>query len=925
MKPAGVRLVAATGVACLVGAWLTGAPISGQSRPSAPVPLTDVTDRSIEDLQEAMRAGRVTSRQLVDLYLARIDAYDKRGPSLNAIITTNPRAREEADALDAERASRGPRGPLHGIPVVVKDNYETIDMPTSAGSIALAGFHPQRDAYQVARLKAAGAVILAKTNMHELAAGIVTVGSRFGQTRNPYDLDRNPGGSSGGTGAAVAASFAAAGMGSDTCGSIRNPASHNNLVGLRGTQGLSSRVGIVPLSSTQDIGGPLARSIADLAVMLDATVGTDPADPTTAVAMGRIPSSYRAALKGATLAGVRIGVVRSLFGDAAEDREVGAVVQRAVDAIREAGAEVSDVTIPGLDDLLRDSSMIDADFKFDLAEYLAKADNPPVHSLGEILERGLFHSALEATFRGRNAVATRDSEAARRARIKRVALRQAVESVLDGERLTVLLYPTLRRKPARIGEAQAGSNCQLSAHSGLPALGVPAGFTADGLPVGMDLLGGAFQEEALLKVGYALEQRRGSRRAPFSTPPLQGGQPPAPRTATARFPLPVSSAAGARSTSGAVVTLGSDPTTSQLSYRIDVDASVRDRLSAIWIHEGTTAKPGAARHLVFGAGIPLSGTLTLSAADRTNLANANLLLRFYTRDGGGSAADVPLVFGPEATTRTGTPLHAPVLANREKLDADLNAALTSLEEHPNDPEALIWVGRRYGYLWRFQDAIAAFTRGIDRWPDNPRFYRHRGHRYISLRQFAKAESDLARAAALVAGAPDEIEPDGAPNPAGVPRSTLQFNIWYHLGLARYLQGNYRGAYDAYVECLKVSTNDDSIVATVDWMWMTLMRLGRKAEAAQLLSRIQPTMDILENQSYHRRILMYKGLVTPEALLDTARADDTTIATQGYGVGNYYLVTGNRRKAVEIFRRVVAGGGWNAFGFVAAEADLGRLN
>jgi Asp-tRNA(Asn)/Glu-tRNA(Gln) amidotransferase A subunit family amidase len=282
---------------------------SGRPAPGATARSTfDVMEKSLEELQRAMQAREVTSRQLVDLYLARIEAYDKQGPAVNAIVSVNPRAREAAELLDAERASGGPRGLLHGIPVLVKDNYETIEMPTSAGSIALAGFHPLRDAFQVQRLKAAGAVILGKTNMHELAAGIVTVGSRFGQTKNPYDLDRNPGGSSGGTGAAVAANFAAAGMGSDTCGSIRNPASHNNLVGLRGTQGLSSRTGIVPLSSTQDIGGPLARSIADLAILLDATVGPDPADKTTSMSADRIPTSYRAGLGRASLKEARIGV-----------------------------------------------------------------------------------------------------------------------------------------------------------------------------------------------------------------------------------------------------------------------------------------------------------------------------------------------------------------------------------------------------------------------------------------------------------------------------------------------------------------------------------------------------------------------------------------------------------------------------------------
>jgi tetratricopeptide (TPR) repeat protein len=285
---------------------------------------------------------------------------------------------------------------------------------------------------------------------------------------------------------------------------------------------------------------------------------------------------------------------------------------------------------------------------------------------------------------------------------------------------------------------------------------------------------------------------------------------------------------------------------------------------------------------------------------------------------------VPLIFGPEAMSLTRKPLYQPsTLPNRQKLDADLDQARKQQAASPDDPESLVWLGRRYGYLWRFQDAIDAFTSGIDRWPEYPKFYRHRGHRYLSIREFARAEADLARAAALVRGKPDEIEPDGAPNAAGKPRSTLQFNIWYHLGLARYLQGNFQGAYDAYVECMKVSTNDDSIVATSDWMWMTLMRLGRKAEATKVLDRITPKMDILENQSYHRRLLMYKGIEKPEALLDTAKADDTTIATQGYGVGNYYLVTGQTSKAREVFERVLAGGGWNAFGFIAAEADLAR--
>ena len=280
---------------------------------------------------------------------------------------------------------------------------------------------------------------------------------------------------------------------------------------------------------------------------------------------------------------------------------------------------------------------------------------------------------------------------------------------------------------------------------------------------------------------------------------------------------------------------------------------------------------------------------------------------------------------PEAMSLAGKPLMVPAtIPNKQKLDADLAQAEKTLAGNPKAAEAIIWVGRRLGYLWRYNDAIAMFTKGIELYPNNPKFYRHRGHRYLSTRQFAKGQADFEKAAQLIKGQPDEIEPDGAPNPAGKPRSTLQFNIWYHLGLSYYLQGNYAKAYDAYVECMKVSNNDDSVTATSDWMWMTLMRLNRKADATKVLDRITPKMDILENASYHRRLLMYKGLDKPEALLDTAKADDTTIATQGYGVGNYYYVTGNTAKAREVFQKVTSGGGWNTFGFIAAEADLQRI-
>lgn len=614
-------------------------PLGGQNRPPAP-PAFDVMEKSIEDLQKAMQDKQVTSRDLVDLYLARIEAYDQRGPALNAVVALNPLAREEAARLDAERAEKGPRGPLHGIPLLVKDNYETVEMPTTAGSIALRSFHPKRDAFLVQRLKDAGAIILGKTTMHELAAGIITVGSGFGQTRNPYDLNRTPGGSSGGTGAAIAANFAAAGMGSDTCGSIRIPAANNNLVGLRGTQGLSSRTGIVPLSSSQDIGGPLARSVADLALIFDVTVAADRLDGQTLV-VRRVadadednPSpapparpAYRRGLQRGALKGARIGVVRSLFGSAPEDQEVAAIINRALDAMKKAGADVSDVTVPGLDDLLRDSSLIASDFKFDLMEYFAKADNPPVRSLGEILERGLYHAALEATFRTRNTPDTRETEATRRARIKQAALRQVTSALIDEQRLDALVYPTLRRRPARIGDEQAGTNCTLSAHSGLPALSVPAGFTADDVPIGLEFLGPAFSEAALLSLGYSFEQAMPLRRPPFSTPALVDGKPPAPRTTRV---------AGL----GLTLTLSYDVTTGHLQYTTTRDAKQKARVNAVWLHTGTPGEPQAARHVLFDVRrtdrVNASGEVALSSGVRKDLQEGRLLVRFYPAGTGES-------------------------------------------------------------------------------------------------------------------------------------------------------------------------------------------------------------------------------------------------------------------------------------------------
>ena len=243
----------------------------------AQAPFT-VFEKSINEIQEALEKGDVSSVELVDQYLARVAAYDKKGPHLNSIVRVNENARAQAAVLDEERKNSGARSMLHGIPILIKDNYNTSDIPTTGASVALANFVPNQNSTQVVKLLDAGAILIAKTNLHEFAYGITSVSSLVGQTKNPYDYRRVPGGSSGGTGAAVAASFGAAGMGSDTCGSIRIPSAYNNLYGLRPSKGLSSIFGIMPLSHTQDTGGPLARSLEDLAILLDLTVGYDPED-----------------------------------------------------------------------------------------------------------------------------------------------------------------------------------------------------------------------------------------------------------------------------------------------------------------------------------------------------------------------------------------------------------------------------------------------------------------------------------------------------------------------------------------------------------------------------------------------------------------------------------------------------------------------
>ncbi|HLF20439.1 MAG TPA: hypothetical protein VI704_06590, partial [Bacteroidota bacterium] len=274
----------------------------------------------------------------------------------------------------------------------------------------------------------------------------------------------------------------------------------------------------------------------------------------------------------------------------------------------------------------------------------------------------------------------------------------------------------------------------------------------------------------------------------------------------------------------------------------------------------------------------------------------------------------------------GKPLHPISFSAKtaSKLDSNLAAAKVSYDLDPHNADHIIWLGRRLAYLWRYKDALDMFSKGIARFPDDARFYRHRGHRYITIREFDKAVADLKKAAVLVRGKPDEIEPDGQPNRYNIPTGTLQSNIWYHLGLAYYLKGEFNVALEAYLEGIKVSTNPDMLCATSDWLYMTYRRLGHEEDAKKVLTPITKEMKILDNTAYHKRLLMYRGEVPTDSLLNSKDASDLDIATQGYGVGNWYFYNGQKEKAKEIFQRVLDGTYWAAFGYIAAEVDMKRM-
>ena len=485
-------------------------------------PLEEAT---IADLTQAFDAGTLTAEQLVQHYLDRIAAYDQQGPAINAIITLNPDALETAIALDQERQLQGPRGPLHGIPVLIKDNIDTFDLPTTAGALALETSMPPDDAFAVQALREAGAIILGKTNLDELARAVQGLSSLGGQTLNPYALDRVPGGSSAGTAAAVTANFAVLGLGTETGVSIRNPAANNALVGIAPTAGLVSRDGTVPISFTQDRVGPLARTVTDAAIALDAIAGFDPSDPVTEASIDHIPAAgYTSLLSTEALAGVRIGVFQDLFRTGAEHEESLAIIDQAIDDLAAEGAVIVEDVSLGLDlfDVLADSRVNLFETEPALNAYLdSLGPETPVSTLQEILEDGRLLPRTRLILAFAQSIDSAPDNPEYQALLEsREVLQAATIELIDELDLDALVYPMKTLPAPLIGELSPESDNPFSAITGLPGIVVPAGFTADGLPVSLEFAGEPFSEAQLLGLAYDYEQATQHRVAPASVPPL---------------------------------------------------------------------------------------------------------------------------------------------------------------------------------------------------------------------------------------------------------------------------------------------------------------------------------------------------------------------------------------------------------------------
>jgi amidase len=511
-----------------------GATVSSQDSQVPPFELDEVT---VTELQASMASGERTSRSITELYLGRIEALDRQGPELRSIIETNPDALALADDLDAERAAGNVRGPLHGIPVAIKDNIDTHDgMTTTAGSLALEGSIPAQDAYIAAQLKAAGAIVLAKANMSEWAyfrgyAASSGWSARGGQCRMPYALNRNPCGSSSGSGVAVSANLVPLTIGTETGGSIMCPSSINGVVGIKPTVGLWSRSGIIPISHSQDTAGPMARTVRDAAILLGPLTGVDPRDEATAASAGNAHTDYTQFLDTDGLRGARIGVARSFTGF---DPRIIELFDDAINAMRDAGAVIVDpanLDASAWNDPLS-LVLLEYEFKADLNAYLeGLGPDAPVKSLAEVIAFNEANADREMPYFGQQRM--HDSQArgpltdrayveAKRT-VQRSNREDGIDGLMDAHRLDAIVAPTRDLSwptdHIRGDRLEGGSSAGPAAIAGYPDISVPMGLVS-GLPVGLSFFGRAWSEPTLLRVAYAYEQATHMRRPPTFAPSL---------------------------------------------------------------------------------------------------------------------------------------------------------------------------------------------------------------------------------------------------------------------------------------------------------------------------------------------------------------------------------------------------------------------
>lgn len=473
------------------------------------------------EIQRRMDEGKLTSRELVSQSLERIERLNGR---FLAILVVNPEAVETAGGLDTERKKSGPRSLLHGIPVIIKDSIVTGDkMPTTGGTAALESFFSSKDAFLVGRLRQAGAVILAKSNLHELSYGFATLSTLGGQTLNPYAPDRQPGGSSGGTAVAVATEMGVVGIGEDTAGSIRVPAAFNSLVGIRPTVGLVSRTGVIPISPSRDTAGPMTRTVADAAIVLDVIAGYDPADPITASNARKIPETYTAFLNEGGLGGARIGVVRALFGtDTESSAAVNGVINLAIEKMQALGATLVDpVEVLHLADVTNREKYVfegQAEWQPAFNEFIRWAGaDAPLKSFRELAESGkvgahvikVVEAALQA------AAPEEDIRYLTSISIAQKLAESGIQGAMAEHNLDALVYPAVQEPPALIGEMQTGTvAAALGARARFPSIVVPAGFTDEGFPVGIEFLARAFEEPRLIELAYSFERGTHYRMPP---------------------------------------------------------------------------------------------------------------------------------------------------------------------------------------------------------------------------------------------------------------------------------------------------------------------------------------------------------------------------------------------------------------------------